>query len=121
MNYYPVDWSNLAMKSYWLTGGTDSCSTSTFHTYLGATWCAWEMGSFQKKGTFSTSARSVSSLDIPLTAPIADGANLALMLASCFANGNALVMSTGSVEEKTGLHDFGHVSISDQYFWLICN
>ena len=30
-------------------------------------------------------------------------------------------MSKGHINEKTGLHDFGKVSIDDQYFWLVCN
>lgn len=121
MNYYSVDWKDLRMKSYWLTGGTTNCDM--YKTKYGYTYCAKEMGAFNKKEQFSTPARSRSTQNIPLstTAGSGDGANLVGMLAQCFVDGSALVMSSGSVYETTGLHDFGKVSISDQYFYLICN
>lgn len=121
MNYYSVDWSKLAMKNYYMSPYTTGCDVTKVK--WGVQYCGKEMGSFEKKSEFSTGPRTRSYQDVPLTAEAGSGefANMLAMLTECFLNGDVLVMSQGHVTEMTGLHDFGQVSINDQYYWLVCN
>mmetsp|Transcript_19775 Transcript_19775/g.35790 ORF Transcript_19775/g.35790 Transcript_19775/m.35790 type:complete len:156 (+) Transcript_19775:86-553(+) len=122
MNYYSVEWSKLNMVNYWLTATTtNGCDIQ--QTKWGVQYCGKTMGSYEKDSAFTTGARTRSYQNVPLTSEQGSGdlVNLGGMLTECFYYGNVLVMSKGHVNEKTGLHDFGKVSIDDQYFWLVCN
>mmetsp|Transcript_93298 Transcript_93298/g.266890 ORF Transcript_93298/g.266890 Transcript_93298/m.266890 type:complete len:230 (+) Transcript_93298:459-1148(+) len=111
MNYYSVDWSGLAMKNYYMSTATTDCDITKVH--WNTAYCGKEMGSYEKKPTFSTGPRTRSYQNVPLTADAGSGTfalNVGEMLTECFLYGQVLVMSQGHISETTGLHDFGKVS-----------